>query len=160
MTLKRHTSGGYATTSLVLEVFRLNGRLLVEGDKLVAGLGMTSARWQVLGAIALSLTPEPVARLARNMGLNRQGVQRIVNELAEQGLVEFRPNPHHQRARLVVLTQRGRKAYDEATDLQIPWINALSSGLDPADIAASARLIRTLRQRLDGATDSEAATDD
>src|SRR5262252_3396520 len=114
MTLKRHTSGGYATTSLVLEVFRLNGRLLVEGDKLVAGLGMTSARWQVLGAIALSLTPEPVARLARNMGLNRQGVQRIVNELAEQGLVEFRLNPNHQRARLVVLTRKGKEAYDEA----------------------------------------------
>ena len=95
MTRPRHTPGGKAATELILETFRCNGRLLAAGDRLVAKLGLTSARWQVLGAIAYSPTPEPVARLARNMGLHRQGVQRIVNELEKEGLVEFRPNPHH-----------------------------------------------------------------
>lgn len=149
MTQKRHTPAGEAITDLIIEIFRLNGRLLVEGDRLVAGLGMTSARWQVLGAVALAPAPESVARLARNMGLNRQGVQRIVNELAEQGLVEFRPNPHHQRAKLVVLTANGAKAYADATELQVPWVNALSDGLDMPDIAAAARLLKALRQRLE-----------
>ena len=41
-------------TDLVLDVFRLNGALLASGDTLVKDLGLTSARWQVLGAIALS----------------------------------------------------------------------------------------------------------
>ena len=43
-----------ALTGLVIEVFRLNGDLLAAGDALVGDLGLTSARWQVLGAIALS----------------------------------------------------------------------------------------------------------
>jgi MarR family len=77
-------AAGDALTGLILETFRFNGRLLVAGDRLVADLGLTSARWQVMGAIALSPQPEPVARLARSMGLNRQGVQRIVNELAAE----------------------------------------------------------------------------
>ncbi|ANW03652.1 hypothetical protein LMTR13_29435 [Bradyrhizobium icense] len=47
--------------------------------------------WQVPGAIALAPSPQPVAWLARSMGLNRQGVQRIVNEMAEDGLVELGP---------------------------------------------------------------------
>lgn len=149
MARNRRTSAGEALTDLILEVFRLNGRLLVAGDRLVAGLGMTSARWQVLGAIALVPTAEPVARLARNMGLNRQGVQRIVNELAEEGLVELRPNPHHRRAKLVVLTERGREVCAAADRLQAPWANALGKGLGVDEIAAATRLMAALRARLE-----------
>ena len=71
-----------AATDLILETFRLNGSLLAAGDAMVADLGLTSARWQVLGAIALSPVPLPVAHIARNMGLTRQAVQRLINEMA------------------------------------------------------------------------------
>jgi hypothetical protein len=52
-----HTPAGAATTELILETFRLNGLLLEAGDRLVADIGLTSARWQVLGAIALAPVP-------------------------------------------------------------------------------------------------------
>src|SRR6266550_827785 len=123
MRSKAHTPGGQALTGLVLAIFRLNGRLLVAGDRLIAGLDLTSARWQVLGAIALAETPQPVAWLARNMGLNRQGVQRIVNEMRDDGLLELQPKPHHRRAHLVVPTRRGKEAFEAATRLQTPWAN-------------------------------------
>lgn len=142
-------SAGEATTALILEVFRLNGRLLAAGDRLVSKLGLTSARWQVLGAIALSPTPEPVARLARNMGLNRQGVQRIVNELVAEDIVAFQENPHHRRAKLVMLTEKGREAYDAASRLQTPWVNALSKGIDAESIIAAVHIIEMLRKRLE-----------
>ena len=141
-------------TALILEVFRLNGCLLAAGDRLVSKLGLTSARWQVLGAIALSPTPEPVARLARNMGLNRQGVQRIVNELAEEEIVAFQENPHHRRAKLVTLTEKGHKAYQAASQLQTPWVNALSDGLDAESIVAVSHLIEMLRRRLEEAEEA------
>jgi len=63
----------------------------------VPELRLMSVRWQVLGAIDLSPTPESVARLARATGLNWQGVQRIVNELQEEGLAAFAEHPHHRR---------------------------------------------------------------
>ena len=105
-------------TELIIEIFRLNGRLLAAGDALVADLGLTSARWQVLGPIAQSPVPLPVAHIARNMGLTRQAVQRLANELEGDGLVRFAPNPHHQRAKLVLLTARGKSAYDAAMKRQ------------------------------------------
>jgi DNA-binding MarR family transcriptional regulator len=148
------TAAGEAMTALIIEVFRLNGCLLAAGDRLVSKLGLTSARWQVLGAIALSPAPESVARLARNMGLNRQGVQRIVNELAAEEIVAFQENPHHRRAKLVVLTEKGRKVYQAADRLQIPWVNALSKGLDAESIVAASRFIESLRQRLEEAGDA------
>ena len=147
--MKRHTPAGEAATELILEMFRLNGRVLVAGDRMVSALGLTSARWQVLGAVALAARPEPVAWLARSMGLNRQGVQRIVNELISDGHVALEPNPHHRRASLVVLTEQGREAYAAAERLQIPWVNALGKGLGVTDIAAARDTMAALRKRLE-----------
>ncbi len=41
---RSHTPQGDALTALVLEIFRLNGALLVHGDRLVGDIGLTSAR--------------------------------------------------------------------------------------------------------------------
>src|SRR5271154_935943 len=129
MTKIKRTPAGAALTDLILDLFRLNSRMLTAGDKLVAPLGLTSARWQVLGAINAAGRPQPVAWLARDLGAHRQNVQRIVNDLHRDGLVTFEDNPHHRRAQLVVPTAKGAKAFDEATRLQAPWINRLTDGL-------------------------------
>src|SRR5262245_11788235 len=138
-----------ALTQLILEVFRVNGALIAAGDSLVSDLDLTSARWQVLGAIALSPTAEPVARLARAMGLHRQGVQRIVNELEAEGIVVLDDNPHHRRARLVRLTRKGEALYREAERRQKPWARALAKRLDPKAIVTAHTLLKSLRGRLE-----------
>ena len=138
-----------AMTGLILETFRLNGCLLMAGDALVADVGLTSARWQVLGAIALSLVPLSVAHIARNMGLTRQAVQRLANEMERDGLVRFGPNPHHRRAKLVLLTARGKAAYDVAMKRQGPWASSLSNRLSIKQIEAATATLRTIRQRLE-----------
>ncbi len=137
-----------ALTRLVLEVFRLNGDLLAAGDALVGDLGLSSARWQVLGAIALSPVPLPVAHLARNMGLTRQAVQRLVDEMRSDGLLSLLTNPHHRRAMLVVMTDGGEAAYRAAMARQEGWADALAIGLSPESIEAAGDLLRELQQRL------------
>ena len=135
-------------SELILEVFRLNGRLLEAGDALVADIALTSARWQVMGAIALSPVPLPVAHLARNMGLSRQSVQRLANEMEKDGLLMFAPNPHHERAKLVLLTPRGAGAYREAMARQSPWAAKLASGIEAKDLETTRSLLHELRMRL------------
>jgi DNA-binding MarR family transcriptional regulator len=138
-----------ALTDLVLETFRLNGQLLVAGDALVADIGLTSARWQVLGAMALSAAPLPVAHIARNMGLTRQAVQRLANEMQRDGFVRFEANPHHQRSKLVVLTPHGKAAYETAMKRQRPWARTLADGLSTKQIETTTAVLRAIRQRLD-----------
>ena len=142
-------------TDLILDLFRLNSRMLTAGDRLVADLGLTSARWQVLGTIVAAERPQPVAWLARDMGANRQNVQRIVNDLESDGMVEFAPNPHHRRASLVVLTDRGRQKFDAAMTLQAPWINRLSEGLLMEQIHTAREVVSTLRRRLEDDAEAE-----
>lgn len=122
-------------TDLILTVFRLNGRLIETGNRLVEGVGLTTAWWQVLGALALSPTPLPVASIARNMGLSRQSVQRTADLLAERGLVRFEPNPHHQRAKLVVLTTEGIAVTEAADDRQRPFGRDMMAAVGPGRLA-------------------------
>jgi DNA-binding MarR family transcriptional regulator len=149
------TPEGEALTDLILTVFRVNNLTLTWGDRLVAPLGLTSARWQTLGAIALADRSQPVAWLARDLGANRQNVQRIVNDLAKEGLVEFQPNPHHRRAHLVVLTDKGQRTYDAAIRAYDPRANALAEGLSVQDIKTTHRVMLALRQKLEGENDAE-----
>ncbi len=149
MSRTKRTPAGDALTGVILDLFRLNSLLLTAGDRLVAGLGLTSARWQILGAIVAAERPQPVAWLARDLGANRQNVQRIINDLHKEGLVAFEANPHHRRAQLVILADKGKQMFDAAMRLQAPWVNSLSEGLLVKDIQTFHRVIVTLRQKLE-----------
>ena len=146
----KRTPAGDALTDLMLDLFRAMSLLLTAGDRLVAPLGLTSARWQILGAIVSTERPQPVSWLARDLGANRQNVQRIINDLHKNGLVAFETNPHHRRAQLVVLTDKGRRAFDAAMELQAPWVNELADGLLVKDIATVRRVVTALRMKLEG----------
>jgi DNA-binding MarR family transcriptional regulator len=154
----KRTPAGTALTGLILDLFRLNNRMLTSGDRLVADLGLTSARWQVLGSIVAAERPQPVAWLARDMGATRQNIQRIVNDLEREGLVAFQANPHHRRAQLVILTEKGQQAFDAAMRLQAPWINKLSEDLDVADLEVTHRVVAAVLRKLEGEGDVEDQT--
>ena len=96
----------------------------------------------------MSPVPLPVAHIARNMGLSRQNVQRLANELEAQGVVRFAPNPHHRRAKLILPTEQGRALYEAATARQKPWASALADGLPTKNIEAATELLRIVRSRL------------
>jgi DNA-binding MarR family transcriptional regulator len=146
-TAQRHTPAGEAFTHLILEVFRLNGCLLAAGDELTRDLGLTSARWQVLGAIDDG--PLPVAQIARNMGLTRQAVQRVADALAAEGFVAFAHNPNHQRAKLVALTPKGRRALDEINQRQAGWANRIAAAPGATALDRTMKVLRALRTELE-----------
>lgn len=134
-------------TELILETFQLNGRLLAAGDRLTAPLGLTSARWQALGALGAG--PLPVAQIARNMGLARQSVQRTVNVLADEGLVEFATNPNHRRAKLVALTAEGQSRLAAVSRGQRSWAKRVSRHLPQRDLRTAVRTLRAFREGLE-----------
>jgi DNA-binding MarR family transcriptional regulator len=143
------TSIGEAATNLVLTTFRANGLLLEAGDLLGADEGLTSARWQVLGAITLAERPLTVPQIARRMGLTRQSVHASVNRLVRDGLLELRPNLDHRRSPLVRVTASGKTKYETIDARQAMWINRLTRGLGRADIETAERVLVELCQRLE-----------
>lgn len=131
---------------LMFELFRVNDRLLAVGDSTVRAVGLTSARWLVLGAIALSDAPITVAQIARNMGLSRQAVQRSTNEMAQLGLVEVMDNPRRRGSKIVALTSTGTAAYETALELwRSEWTTAMEEILTEDEILTTMRILRRLR---------------
>src|SRR5215831_1107516 len=142
MTRQRaRTAEGDAATAVVLEIFRVNGLVLADGNRLATAEGLTAARWQVLGAVALAGRPLTVPQIARRMGLTRQAVQATVNQLHRDALVEPSDNLDHRRSPLINLTELGRQKYAALDRQQIAWINELSAGLKISDLAAAACLL-------------------
>lgn len=95
-------------SELALTTFRLNGQVLALAEELARPVGLTAARWQVLGAVLTE--PLPVAAIAREMGMARQSVQRIADILVDSGLAEYSENPSHRRAKLLAPTNDGLAA--------------------------------------------------
>lgn len=152
---KDRTRTGEAATGLILSTFRANGLLLEAGDRLSAGEGLTSARWQVLGALALADRPLTVPQIARRMGLTRQSVHTTVRRLVSDGFLAFAPNEDHRRSSLVGLTHAGRATYEVIDRRQAEWVNRLVRGIRRSDVETAGRVLDVLCARLDvgGASD-------
>ena len=138
-----------ALTALILEVFRVNGDLLTEGDRIAAVHGQTSSRWQVLGALRNG--PATVAGIAREMGRARQSVQRTADLLESEGVVEYVDNPAHRRAKLVRLTSAGEATLAGISGLQAEWTNVLAAAMEAGkeEIKAATGVLRQLRTELE-----------
>lgn len=138
----RRTPAGDAFSSLVPKVFRLNGLLEAEGDALTRPAGQTTARWQLLAMVENE--PATVAQTARAVGLARQSVQRVADVLEAEGLVAYRDNPRHRRARLVDLTPAGKAALETIQAAQRPWANAIGGSIGEAQLLQACSVLDRL----------------
>lgn len=135
---------GELFTELVLAVFKLNGLLLIEGDRIAGGYELSSARWKVLGAVALSGHPMTVAQIGRHMGQARQSVQRIANDMAENGYFTWVDNPSDKRAMLLKLTAKGTRVYKQLEAEQAPWANDAAGALENEQLETALSVVRKL----------------
>lgn len=122
-------------TSVVLAVFRLNGQLIEWGNAFCQPHGLTSARWQVLGAIALAPRAQSAPQIAASMGVTRQGAQKQLNLLLDEGLVLAQANPAHRRSPLYALSERGHVVFQAVDQRWRAHAEALSGqfGADALD---------------------------
>ena len=79
--------------------------------------------------------------LAEHLGVTKQAAAQMVQELERKGYVERAPHPHDSRAKVVVLTRRGRactRAAERcAAETLQPWLDDLGPG-------GTAALVRAL----------------
>ncbi len=88
-----------------------------------------------------------VAQIARRMGLARQGVQRIVNELEKQGLLAFESNIDHKRAPLVTISTAGRQVMSKVNAAQAVWVNEIAAGLSERQLKQTVNMLETVREQ-------------
>lgn len=136
-------------TEIVLEIFKLGGLLVQEGDRMGSAYGISSARWKVLGALSLAGQAQTASQIAQNMGLTRQAVQRLVDVMHADGLLVFYDNPQHKRAKLIALSATGQAAYTQLASVQAAWASQCTSDLQETELATTLAVLHKLSQILD-----------
>lgn len=116
-------------------------------DSHARGLGVSRAQWQVL--FALSRT-EGInqAGLAEALDVETITVGRMVDRLADAGLVERRADPADRRAWRLHLTERAHPILAELRVVADQVMGEALAGIDPAEQGQLADLLGQLRINL------------
>ena len=140
---------GPVFTEIVLEVFKLGGLLVSEGDQMSFEYGVTSARWKILGALFLAGEPQTVSQIAKSMGLTRQAVQRLVDVMHKDGFLLFHQNPDHKRAKLISLSDLGREIYLKLYKKQSGWAITCSTGITQTELETTLSVLKRISSTID-----------
>jgi DNA-binding MarR family transcriptional regulator len=135
-------SGTQTLPLLIADIYEAAGALRQHGDRIAALTGQTQARWQVLSV--MSEGDWTVPRIARRIGVTRQAVQRTADQLSDDGMLEFAPNPDHERSPLTRPTASGLAALAAMTAVSSAWNMLASAGLKPSDLKIARAVLQAL----------------
>jgi DNA-binding MarR family transcriptional regulator len=74
-----------------------------------------------------------VPDIARRLGLQRQSVQRVADELVADGLARYEDNPRHRRSRLLVTTAAGKSALAAIQSAHRAWVAEVEATVGELD---------------------------
>jgi DNA-binding MarR family transcriptional regulator len=132
-----------AVAELMLEVAQCFFRIRAIGQKtgLISIWG--GGAFGFIRSLAL-LGPLTVPQIAQMRPTSRQRMQRLADELAAEGLVEFIENPKHRRSKLVRLTPKGDARYREVNARLFLIASTMGVALSEADIRKTIEIVRHL----------------
>ena len=84
--------------------------------------------------------------MAFELGVSRQSVQVICNDLFSRNLIEFTENPRHKRSKLATLTEKGRNALRRARQKEYRIIEQVLPGMDPDKAMEACELLAYIRK--------------
>ena len=133
---------------LMADVYELAGLSRRTSAAIAKDLGQTVARWHVLSVV--SAGPCTVPAIARRLGLTRQGVQRVADDLLAARFLKAAPNPDHARSPLLSLTNRGQLVLEQLTQRSDAARGQVlqQAHITAEDLAAASTSLRVLLQSL------------
>jgi DNA-binding MarR family transcriptional regulator len=108
--------------------------------------GASVARKRVLGA--LTQGPARQSTLAAALAVAPRTVTELVDGLQRDGLVERRDDPSDRRAKLVVLTEAGRRVNDLAMATRRDTIAEIFAGLSTSERAALGQALADINDQV------------
>lgn len=118
-------------------------------------LGLTDATWSPLLFLA-RVGPTRQVDLADHMGLDRSSVVRLIDTLADQGLVTRQDDKTDRRAKRIALTRAATPVVRAARDAALQVRTEALADLTGDEIEAAARVLDRILARLTAAEEEPA----
>jgi DNA-binding MarR family transcriptional regulator len=138
-----------AIAELMLEVAQCFFRIRALGQKTGLITSWGGGAFGLMRSLAL-LGPLTVPQIARMRPTSRQRMQRLADELAADGLVEFIDNPKHQRSKLVRLSPKGDVRYQKLSARFLAIASTMGADLSEADIRETVKIVRRIGDEAKG----------
>jgi len=132
-----------AIAELMLEVAQCFFRIRAVGQKTGLITSWGGGAFGFMRSLAL-LGPLTVPQIAQMRPTSRQRMQRLADELAAEGLVEFIDNPKHRRSKLVRLTRKGDARYRKLSARFLSIASTMGIALSEAEIRRTTEIVRQL----------------
>ena len=132
-----------AVAELMLEVAQCFFRIRAVGQKTGLITSWGGGAFGFMRSLAL-LGPLTVPQIAQMRPTSRQRMQRLADELAADGLVEFIDNPKHRRSKLVRLTPEGDARYRDLNARFLSIASTMGVALSEPDIRKTIEIVRHL----------------
>jgi DNA-binding MarR family transcriptional regulator len=132
-----------AIAELMLEVAQCFFRIRAVGQKTGLITSWGGGAFGFMRSLAL-LGPLTVPQIAQMRPTSRQRMQRLADELAAEGLVNFVDNPKHRRSRLVQLTPKGATRYRELNARFLSLASTMGGTRSEAEIRKTTEIVRQL----------------
>jgi DNA-binding MarR family transcriptional regulator len=132
-----------AIAELLLEVAQCFFRLRAVGQKTGLITSWGGGAFGFMRSLAL-LGPLTVPQIAQMRPTSRQRMQRLADELAADGLVEFIDNPKHRRSKLVRLTRQGETRYRALNARFLSIAATMGGDLSEGEIRRTTEIVRRL----------------
>jgi MarR family transcriptional regulator for hemolysin len=116
-------------------------------DHAAAQFGMTRAKWAVLARLD-RFEGLKQAELAEMLDLQPISLTRLLDGLADNGLIERRPDPDDRRAKRLYLTPAARPLLEKLTGLGEDLMATALKGLDASDVAAVLERLTAVKENL------------
>lgn len=142
-TIKHAT--GKALHDLFREVFELRNALSTIMDKVHEQAGLSTSQHRIMRALN-HIGPATVPDMAALLGVSRQFVQTVCNDLLSQGFLVFTDNPRHKRSKLASLTEPGRLAFQQARQKEDKIIEQVLPGIEPDKVKEACELLKSIRK--------------
>ncbi|AYJ85417.1 MarR family transcriptional regulator (plasmid) [Sphingomonas paeninsulae] len=131
------------------EITRARGRTNAVFRDIRMMHGMTEVENVVLTAVTGASHSPTVPQIGRSLGHPRQVIQRAADALVVRGLIEWRDNPDHKRARLLTATAEGQRLRHLADIAGIERAARFAVTIDPTLLAATVAGLRTIRESIE-----------
>lgn len=134
-------------STIALTTFALNGLFLTVSERLTAPVGLTTTRWQVIGAVLQE--PLTQSEIARRMGITRQSVRRTSLQLIAEGMLNSMPNPSNRKAMLLHPTEKGRALIKQINPQHAAFAKQLEETIGKEQLAKTLDTMTRLRNALE-----------
>lgn len=138
---------GYVLHELFREVFALQAALSGVMDGVHEKTGLSTSQRKIMNMLD-RMEAVTVPEMAARLGVSRQFIQTVCNDLLSRGFLSFADNPRHKRSKLAALTDDGRAVFRSSQQKENMIIEQALPDIDLSRAKDAHALLQRIRKEV------------